>query len=223
MMTEEAPDFEELALPGGISSQDRNDDLQVTLVDSYYGSAKNMDLFASQARLVESNRRRLLLVTPGLLGLLVNVSSSVEPFVVPALAKPLLRAMLADWKSEALSQAAPSGRIVDKLSRCFTTWINVSEPLSAEVAAEVVILEPLFQLYRKRLAKSVGDDTILHANHTNQQLFFHLWAHGHCGSADGRALVNVVARNSPRFGRAFRCPASKAMAHEDTCSLNNLT
>ncbi|KAH7938789.1 hypothetical protein HPB52_000324 [Rhipicephalus sanguineus] len=148
MMTEEAPDFEELALPGGISSQDRNDDLQVTLVDSYYGSAKDMDLFASQARLVESNRRRLLLVAPGLLGLLVNVSSSVEPFLVPALAKPLLRAMLADWKPEALSQAAPSARILDKLSRCFTTWINVSEPLSAEVAAEVVILEPLFQLYR---------------------------------------------------------------------------
>ncbi|KAL1475734.1 hypothetical protein MTO96_037068 [Rhipicephalus appendiculatus] len=188
VMTGEAPDFEELALPGGTLSQDKNDDLKVALVDSYYGSAKNMDIFASQARYVESDRRRLLLVTPGLVGLLVNVSSSVEPVLVPALAKPLLRAMLAAWKPEQPSEAAPPAKILKKLSRCFATWVNVSEPLSAEVAAEVVILEPLFHLYRKRLAESIGDNTILQANYTNQQLFF--FTSGHTATAVTQRDVN---------------------------------
>ncbi|KAL3193355.1 hypothetical protein MRX96_017587 [Rhipicephalus microplus] len=223
MMAEGALDFEEPALSGGILSRDKNDDLMVTLVDSRYGTAKNMDLFASQARFAENDRRHLLLVTPGLVGLLVNVSSRVEPVLVPVLAKPMLRAMLADWKRQRLPQAAPMARIMENLSRCLVTRANVSQPLSAEVAAEVVILEPFYQLYRRRLAASVGDDTMLHANYTNQQLFLHLWALSHCGSAQGRALVNIVARKSPLFVRAFRCPVYKAMAYEDTCSLNNLT
>ncbi|XP_075531684.1 uncharacterized protein LOC142564544 [Dermacentor variabilis] len=214
MMAETAGDPQYLTFSHDILSQDEGDDVKVVLVDSYHASVENMTLFSSQARFGDRNRRRVLLVTPGLLGLLVNASSSVEPVLVPALAKPLLHAMLTNRQAQTISDAVPPVRILNKLTRCFTTWFNVSQSLSPEVAAELAVLEPLFQLYRKRLTESVGTDTVLHASYTNQQLFFLLWAHGHCGDPNGRVLVNVVSRNYPRFGRTFRCSAAKVTAHE---------
>ncbi|KAH6924237.1 hypothetical protein HPB50_014068 [Hyalomma asiaticum] len=185
------------------------------------GSLSQLGRDARLVHFVDKDEQHLLIVSPGLLGLFMNVSSSVEPVLVPAIEKPILRAMLTDRKPEGPSHAVPTALLLGKLSHCFATWVNVSEPLSAEVAAEALVLDPLFQLYRKALVGSTGENTLLHRNYTNAQLFFHLWAHCHCGKEEGRVLVNAVARNSLLFSRTFRCTASKAMAYEDTCSLYN--
>ncbi|XP_077492384.1 uncharacterized protein LOC144103580 [Amblyomma americanum] len=211
-------DAEYLAFPRDVLSGVK-DDTVTALLSPSDSAAVNTTIFSSQARVVYKGRQRRLLVAPGLLGLLVNVSSSMGAVLVPAIAAPILRAMLTDkWLEEAQTMS-PDG-LVSGVAQCLATRLNMSEAMSTATAAESVVLEPLMQLYRKRLADSEGTGTLLHSSYTNGQLFFVIWALGHCGEEGGSALVNSVARNSDRFSRAFQCTPDAAMFALERCPLN---
>ncbi|KAK8757682.1 hypothetical protein V5799_004686, partial [Amblyomma americanum] len=73
---------------------------------------------------------------------------------------------------------------------------------------------------RRKLDDSEGSGTLLHPSYTNGQLFFVLWALGHCGELKGATLVNTVARNSGHFAEAFQCTTKTTMSAVEKCSPN---
>ncbi|KAK8757676.1 hypothetical protein V5799_004690 [Amblyomma americanum] len=138
------------------------------------------------------------------------------PVLVPSFAKPLLRALTAWRRKEGVSVEGPARRLKDT-AQCLAVRLNLSDSLSSEVAEESAVLEPLFRVYGKRLNGSQPSGTLLHMGYTNEQLFFVLWAQGHCGESDGSAVVNAVSKNSARLAKAFRCGKHKAMFLENRC------
>ncbi|XP_077492383.1 uncharacterized protein LOC144103578 [Amblyomma americanum] len=215
---QEDADAENLAFPRYLLPNEK-DDISMEVVGAGNSAAVNMTLFSTEAHFANKERQRRLLVPPGLLGLLVNASSSLGTVLVPAIAAPLLRAMLMDKSFENVPSVSPS-RLVNHVSQCLATEQNVSEAIRRPTAAELVILEPLLQLYRRKLDDSEGSGTLLHPSYTNGQLFFVLWALGHCGELKGATLVNTVARNSGHFAEAFQCTTKTTMSAVEKCSPN---
>ncbi|KAH9379827.1 hypothetical protein HPB48_010400 [Haemaphysalis longicornis] len=72
-------------------------------------------------------------------------------------------------------------------------------------------------LYKRRLLEEFDHGVRLHRDYSNAELFFVLWALGHCGQRDADVLVNAALRNSALFARVFQCSVNKAMWEGHRC------
>ncbi|XP_049274582.1 uncharacterized protein LOC125759613 [Rhipicephalus sanguineus] len=156
----------------------------------------------------------------GLLGLLLNASSIIEPVLVPALGREVMRVLMPTsrgpyaWRSRneqhlrALVDCVASGLDTD----------DVEEALAARTTLESALLEPLMVLYKRRLQEELGRGVRLHSDYGNAELFFVLWALNHCGQRDAETIVNGALRNSGLFARAFQCSVNQAMWSGSRCS-----
>ncbi|KAH7933949.1 hypothetical protein HPB49_019428 [Dermacentor silvarum] len=166
--------------------------------------------------------RKTLIVPLGLLGLLLNASAVIEPVLVPALGREVMRVLMPTsrgpyaWRSrnerrfQALVNCVASGLDTDseKEARAF----------AAQATLESALLEPLMVLYKRRLHEELGRGVRLHSNYGNAELFFVLWATNHCGERDAEMIVNGALRNSALFARAFHCSVNQAMWSGHRCS-----
>ncbi|KAH6924486.1 hypothetical protein HPB50_018949 [Hyalomma asiaticum] len=161
--------------------------------------------------------RKALLLPLGLLGLFVNSMSTVEPVLVPLLGRPVLRELMParhgpySWRhhNEQRLQA-----IVD----CVAAVLDVAgagqaaaRALATEVTLESGALQPLLALYDRRLHEEHTRGIRLHSDYSNAELFFVLWALGHCGERNAAIVVNGALRNFAPFSRAFQCAVNQAM------------
>ncbi|KAH6923638.1 hypothetical protein HPB50_004315 [Hyalomma asiaticum] len=200
--------------------QDEDHQINVAIMDSHYKAVGGgMAPFSAETRLVRAKGRPLIIVSPGVLGVMVNASSSIEPVLVPALSRPVLRGLVEAQTDDADSEDGAGWRLND-VAQCLASRMNVSTGLSREVALESVVLGPLFRLYWNKLEKTRGR-TPLHAGYTNEELFFVLWAQLHCGETDVGALVNAAARNSVHWNKAFRCQRHQRMFTDSGCPVKS--
>ncbi|KAH9380072.1 hypothetical protein HPB48_011169 [Haemaphysalis longicornis] len=86
-----------------------------------------------------------------------------------------------------------------------------------ETALESGVLVPLFALYKRQLLEELGQGVRLHRDYNNAELFFVLWALGHCGERQAQALVNGALKNSALFARTFQCSVNQAMWNGRRC------
>ncbi|KAH9379603.1 hypothetical protein HPB48_020296 [Haemaphysalis longicornis] len=170
---------------------------------------------------------KTLFVPPGLLGLLINVSSSIlDPVLVPILGRVVIHEMMPKRRGLYAWSGLHQLRF-DKVVDCLVSDLNVAgterdvRDLSTKTALEFGALEPLLMLYKRRLLEVLGRGVRLHSDYSNAQVFFVLWALGHCGERDADALVNTVLRNSALFARAFQCSVNHAMWLQKPCSFWN--
>ncbi|KAG0437532.1 hypothetical protein HPB47_017396 [Ixodes persulcatus] len=161
--------------------------------------------------------RRALVIPQGLLGVLVNASSTVEPIFVPAVGAQILRALL-PRRNGPYPWPRSHHVHLHRITGCFARSLHIDTDIALEVARESAVLVPLFDLYRRKVREEFGDGTRLHPDHTNGQLFFVLWALGHCGETDGAVLVNGAAKHSALFQRTFYCQSGQSMSTGKQCS-----
>ncbi|KAL3218353.1 hypothetical protein MRX96_031577 [Rhipicephalus microplus] len=164
--------------------------------------------------------RKSLLVPLGLLGLLLNASSIIEPVLVPALGREVMRVLMPTsrgpyaWRSR-------NERHFRALVECVASDLDtddVEETLARRTTLESALLEPLMVLYKRRLKEELGRGVRLHGDYGNAELFFVLWALNHCGERDAETIVNGALRNSALFARAFQCSVNQAMWSGMRCS-----
>lgn len=174
-------------------------------------------LCTRQPQVRQQKQHRSLVVPHGLLGALLNVTSSIDAAFVTTIGAPLVKALLPrpdgayTWLPEHQDQ-------LDTVVRCFASQLSVHRSLALEATLESAVLSPLEELYRRSLSEKGVQGGRLSSKYTNSQLFAILWTLGHCGAPDGRLLVNGVLKNWSNFGKAFRCYAHKAMPISERCN-----
>ncbi|XP_050046613.1 uncharacterized protein [Dermacentor andersoni] len=171
-------------------------------------------LFSWQVHYFED--RKALVLPLGLLGLFLNSMSTVEAVLVPALGRAVLRELMPtshgpySWRRRNEQQLEA---IVD----CVAAGLDVAgagqnaRALATDVTLESGVLEPLLALYYRHLHEDFNRGVRLHPDYSNAELFFVLWALGHCGEPNAAILVNGALRNFAPFSRAFQCAVNQAM------------
>ncbi|KAH8031478.1 hypothetical protein HPB51_017541 [Rhipicephalus microplus] len=186
------------------------------LVDDGSGSTDaDVGVYSWQVRYSED--RKALVLPLGLLGLFIDSMATIEPVLVPALGHPVLRQLMPvrrgpySWRRHNEQRL---GAIVD----CVASVLDDAgigqvdaRALATEVALESGMLQPLLALYDRRLHDEHTRGIRLHSDYSNAELFFVLWALGHCGEQNAAILVNGALRNFAPFSRAFQCAINQAM------------
>ncbi|KAH6925022.1 hypothetical protein HPB50_027174 [Hyalomma asiaticum] len=163
---------------------------------------------------------KTLLMPLGLLGLMLNVSSIIEPVLVPALGREVMRVLLPTSQGP-YAWRARNERHFQALVDCVASDLDTDdeqEALAARTTLESALLEPLMVLYKRRLHEELGRKMRLHRVYGNAELFFVLWALNHCGQRDAETIINGALRNSALFARAFQCSVNQAMWSGNRCS-----
>ncbi|KAL1425230.1 hypothetical protein MTO96_019382 [Rhipicephalus appendiculatus] len=128
--------------------------------------------------------RKTLLVPLGLLGVLLNTSSIIEPVLVPALGREVMRVLMPTsrgpyaWRSR---NERHFRALVDCVASDLDTE-DAEEALAERTTLESALLEPLMVLYKRRLQEELGRGLRLHGDYGNAELFV-LWALNHCGQS----------------------------------------
>ncbi|KAK8772313.1 hypothetical protein V5799_024444 [Amblyomma americanum] len=180
----------------------------------------NSSIYSWRVRYLED--RKALLVPPGLLGLFLDASPMVEPVLVPLLGRPLLRELMPTRQGPYAWRRRHERRL-EAFVNCIAPGLDVAgtpqdiHGLATETALESGVLEPLLVLYSRRLREESGRPTRLHHDYSNAELFFVLWALGHCGGRNAAVLVNGALRNFAPFARTFRCTVNQAMWSGHRC------
>nr|XP_054934130.1 uncharacterized protein LOC129388103 [Dermacentor andersoni] len=194
--------------------------IEVHLLHDDYVSTpplSNVSAYAWQAQYVAE--RKTLLVPLGLLGLLLNASAIIEPVLVPALGREVMRVLMPTSRGP-YAWRPRNERRFQVLVKCVASGLDTDEKeaLAAQTTLESALLEPLMMLYKRRLHEELGRGVRLHSRYGNAELFFVLWATSHCGKRDAETIVNGALRNSALFARAFQCSVNQAMWSGHRCS-----
>ncbi|KAH7932770.1 hypothetical protein HPB49_002421 [Dermacentor silvarum] len=166
--------------------------------------------------------RKTLFVPLGLLGLLLNVSAVIEPVLVPALGREVMRVLMPTSRGPYVWRSLNERRL-QALVNCVASGLDTDDEkearaLASQATLESALLEPLMVLYKRRLHEELGRGVRLHSSYSNAELFFVLWATNHCGERDAETIVNGALRNSALFARAFQCSVNQAMWSGHRCS-----
>ncbi|CAN7941034.1 unnamed protein product, partial [Ixodes hexagonus] len=189
--------------------------LKTRMLNEIEHDSLGVSMFSWSVQYLEHDRT--LVIPQGLLGVLVNASSSVEPVFVPAVGAEILRVLLPRQDGPYPWPRSHHDRLRD-IGGCFAKSLNVDGDTALQVAMASAVLVPLFDLYRRKVREETGNGVRLHPRYTNGQLFFVLWALGHCGETGGDVLVNGAAKHSARFQRTFLCRKDQAMKPRGRCS-----
>ncbi|XP_077531081.1 uncharacterized protein LOC144143153 [Haemaphysalis longicornis] len=196
------------------------DIIDATIDDGSATTQPHSSLYSWQVRYAEEHKA--LVVPPGLLALLLRVSSSVEPMLVPLIGLPLMRELMPTRRGPYAWRWRHQRRL-DAVVKCVATATDIAgtdqeiHDLAEETALESGVLLPLFALYKRRLLEELGQGVRLHRDYTNAELFFVLWALGHCGERRAQTLVNGALKNSALFARTFQCSVNQAMWEGRRC------
>ncbi|KAH7939071.1 hypothetical protein HPB52_005247 [Rhipicephalus sanguineus] len=177
----------------------------------------DVSIYSWQASVRYLEDRKALVLPLGLLGLFMNSMSTIEPVLVPALGRPVIRELMPVRQGPYFWRRHNEQRL-DAIVDCVAAVLDVAgaeqadaRALATEVALESGVLQPLLALYDRRLHEEHTRGVRLHSDYSNAELFFVLWALGHCGEKNAAILVNGALRNFAPFSRAFQCAVNQAM------------
>ncbi|XP_075529885.1 uncharacterized protein LOC142563220 [Dermacentor variabilis] len=174
-----------------------------------------MSLFNAEAQYVKN--RKAIVVSPGLASVIMNVTHSTDPFATVLIGAPILRAMVPRRQGVYKWRWASQHRL-NRAINCVKNKMASSKTVAGRVVTESSILEPLFDAYRRSLADEIGLGTRLTKQYSNNELFYVLWALGHCDDPLADEVVNGVANNSAHFASTFGCSRGDRLWSEDKCT-----
>ncbi|KAM7298739.1 hypothetical protein ISCGN_019310 [Ixodes scapularis] len=163
-------------------------------------------------------RAKTLVIPYGLFAPLTKrVPFTIEGLFVPILSAGILRVLLPRPDGIYSWMSSHQARL-DTAADCFGSQLSLYSQVATEVAFESALLSPLFDLYRRKLHEDRMEGLRLHKGYDNAQVFFVLWALGHCGTPNGAQVVNGAAKNYVRFERTFCCSCLSSMFVSKRCS-----
>ncbi|XP_077494337.1 uncharacterized protein LOC144104988 isoform X2 [Amblyomma americanum] len=175
----------------------------------------DVSLFTAEAHYVK--KRKAVVVSPGLVALMMNATHSSDPMVTTLVGAPILRTMLPRRKGM-YSWRWTSQRRLTGVTSCVQNKGHYKKEYAERVVTETAVLEPLFDAYRRSLADEVGLGKRLTREYSNNELFYVLWALGHCGEPQGDVIVNAAVNNSAHFANTFGCSRGDRLWSEDKCT-----
>ncbi|KAL1414164.1 hypothetical protein MTO96_007646 [Rhipicephalus appendiculatus] len=189
--------------------------IEALVDDASNSTGADVSVYSWQVHYLED--RKALVLPLGLLGLFINSMSTIEPVLIPALGRPVLRELM-PARHGPYSWRRHNQQRLDAIVDCVAAVLDVAgaeqadaRALATEVALESGMLQPLLALYDRRLHEEHSRGVHLHSDYSNAELFFVLWALGHCGERNAAILVNGALRNFAPFSRAFQCAVNQAM------------
>ncbi|KAH6923715.1 hypothetical protein HPB50_005650 [Hyalomma asiaticum] len=173
-----------------------------------------MSLFTADTQYVK--KRKAVVVSPGLVSVIMNVTHSTDPIATVLIGAPIMRAMV-PRRQGAYKWRWANQNNLNRAVKCVERKMASSKAIAERVQTESAVLEPLFDAYRRSLADEMGLGTRLTKQYSNNELFYVLWAHGHCDDPLADVVVNGVANNSAHFAKTFGCSRGDRLWSEDKC------
>lgn len=173
-----------------------------------------MSLFTADTQYVK--KRKAVVVSPGLVSVIMNVTHSTDPIATVLIGAPIMRAMV-PRRQGAYKWRSANQNNLNRAVKCVERKMASSKAIAERVQTESAILQPLFDAYRRSLADEIGLGTRLTVQYSNNELFYVLWAHGHCDDPLADVVVNGVVNNSAHFAKTFGCSRGDRLWSEDKC------